>query len=82
MCELRKDGQTEGWANVWVERLMDELRKGRTGCLRWGGFELIDLGSDRRRVATGTRKESLVDIIKTQRTFDPTRTDSLGLSAK
>lgn len=46
---------------------MDGHRKGWTGCLRWGGFELIDLGSDRRRVATGARKENLVGITTTQR---------------
>jgi hypothetical protein len=38
---------------------------------RYGGFELIDLESDRRRVLTGTGKEGLVGIITTQRDIGP-----------
>lgn len=63
--DRQRDGQMYGWRDRWME--MDGHRKGWTGCLRWGGFELIDLGSDRRRVATGARKENLVGITTTQR---------------
>lgn len=49
---------------------MEGPRKGWTGCLspwRSGGFELIDLGSDRRRVAMGIGKEGLIGSVTTQK---------------
>lgn len=64
---------------------MDGHRKGWMECLspwRYGGFKLIDLGSDRRRVSTGTGKEGLVALSQPRGTFDPTKIDLLGLLAK
>lgn len=49
--DRQRDGQMYGWRDRWME--MDGHRKGWTGCLRWGGFELIDCcnGGQKRKLS-------------------------------